>query len=106
MHFSKTRSPDSTYLKLAAGAPLEDLLLWLCAYEDLFTRRCAATGTLLAADAASQHFFPPLLRPFGLRRPQLIEAARRGGGGVRQAFHPHAAPLTVLQPQEAMVAES
>ncbi len=83
-----------------AGAPLEDLLLWLATYDDLFSRRCAATGTLLAADAASQHFFPPLVRPFGLSRAHLVAAARHGrsSGGARVAYHPHAAPAAVLQP--------
>lgn len=90
----------------AAGAPLEDLLLWLATYDDLFTRPCAATATLLAADAASLHCFPPLIRPFGLTRQQLVDAAQCigsdgacRGGGARSAYHPHAAPLAVLYPE-------
>lgn len=93
--------------RCTAGAPLEDLLLWLATYDDPFTRRCAASGTLLAADAASLHCFPPLVRPFGLTRQQLVAAARDsgsagsagGGGGARSAYHPHAAPLAVLHPE-------
>ncbi len=68
---------------------------WLAEYDDLFTRRCAATGTLLAADAASGHFFPPLLRRFdaSMTRADLVAAAR---GGPRAAYHPHAAPVRLL----------
>ena len=70
---------------------LSSLRRWLVSYDDLFSRPCTATGALLAADAASGHFFPPLLRPYGpaLQRPALIAGAQ---GGPRAAYHPHAAP--------------
>jgi Mediator complex subunit 27 len=76
----------------AGNAALESLLLWLSTYSDLFTRPCDATGVLLAADTATQHLVPPVLRPFRLSRPALIAAAR--DAAARSAYHPFAAPLT------------
>ena len=45
------------------GAVLEDMLLWLTSYRDVFTRPCCMTGKLLAMDP-SQHPMPPLFRQF------------------------------------------
>jgi mediator of RNA polymerase II transcription subunit 27 len=43
---------------------LEDLLLWLCSYQDLFTRPCEATGKLLAWDPSTHYPIPPTFRPY------------------------------------------
>ena len=45
------------------GAVLEDMLLWLTSYRDVFTRPCCMTGKLLAMEAY-QHPMPPLFRQF------------------------------------------
>ncbi|KAK9797811.1 hypothetical protein WJX73_010399 [Symbiochloris irregularis] len=71
---------------------LMDLLLWLTTYRDVFSRRCAATGSLLAPEPASQHMLPPLIRPFRCSRAQLLQRARTGS----PAFHVHTAPPDAL----------
>lgn len=43
---------------------LEDMLLWLSSYRDLFTRSCSASGLLLALEAPSHLPLPPVFRPF------------------------------------------
>ena len=43
---------------------LEDLLLWLASYRDLFSRPCCVSGRLMALEAASQVPLPPVFRPF------------------------------------------
>eukprot|EP00873_Tetraselmis_striata_P020416 jgi/Tetstr1/440680/TSEL_028989.t1 len=78
-----------------AGAhALEDLLLWLCTYTDLFSRKCCATDCLLAADLTSQLLLPPLLRPYKLSPAELRDAAAYPHR--RRAYHLHAAPYTLL----------
>lgn len=47
-----------------ASAALEDLLLWLATYRDLFSKKCAATGRLMAWDPSVQYPVPPVFRPF------------------------------------------
>jgi hypothetical protein len=46
------------------GAALEDLLLWLLSYRDLFSKRCAGTGRLTAWDPSVQFPVPPIFRPY------------------------------------------
>lgn len=46
------------------GVALEDLLLWLASYRDLFSRPCAISGKVLALEPASMHPLPPVFRPF------------------------------------------
>ena len=48
----------------ASSVALEDLLLWLVTYRDLFTKKCAATGKLMAWDPSVQYPVPPVFRPF------------------------------------------
>lgn len=46
------------------GAALEDLLLWVSAYRDVYTRPCACTGQLMALEPPMQLPLPPVFRPF------------------------------------------
>ncbi|KAK9831461.1 hypothetical protein WJX81_007721 [Elliptochloris bilobata] len=79
----------------AAQIALEDLLLWLSSYRDLFTRPCVATGRLLAADPALQLLLPPLVRPFRhVPRSRLLAAAR--APETLPAFHLRAVPAGTL----------
>lgn len=73
---------------------LEDLLLWMSTYTDLFSNKCCITGTLLAADLTSQALLPPLLRPYKLSPEELREAAKYPN--KRRAYHLHVAPYTML----------
>ncbi len=46
------------------AAALEELLLWLTTCRDLFSKRCAATGRLMAWDPSVQYPVPPIFRAF------------------------------------------
>lgn len=48
----------------AGAVALEEVLLWLASYRDLFARPCLATGKLMAMEPSSQNPLPPLFRPF------------------------------------------
>ena len=71
--------------KVGADA-LEDLLLWLLSYRNLFTQPCTIDGQLLANEPSSQNPVPPLFRPFRCDIGGWVgewEGCRyRGGAGV------------------------
>lgn len=46
------------------AAALEDLLLWLLGCRDVFSKRCVATGRLMAWDPSVQYPVPPIFRIF------------------------------------------
>ena len=48
----------------AGESALENLLLWLLTYQNLFTQPCAISGQLLALEAAHHNPVPPLFRNF------------------------------------------
>ena len=73
---------------------LEDLLLWLGTLTDLYSHPCSASGTLLAADVASQLLLPPLVRPYKLSHEQLQSAV--ADPSKRAVYHLHAAPLAIV----------
>lgn len=62
--------------------------------QDLFSRTCEVSKTLLATEPVIGGLLPPLLRPYRQLRPALLSAARPGGN--RRAYHMHAAPLEEL----------
>ncbi|KAL6762313.1 hypothetical protein V8C86DRAFT_3130892 [Haematococcus lacustris] len=91
----------------AAGAPgtasagavaLEDLLLWLSSYRDVWSRPCSASGYLMALEQNSQLPLPPLFRPFMLSRRQLLQQA--ADVSLVRAYHMHTAPVEELGWQE------
>ncbi|GIL47642.1 hypothetical protein Vafri_4408 [Volvox africanus] len=49
---------------LPGAAALEDILLWLLSCRDVFSKRCAATGRLMAWDPSVQYPIPPIFRVF------------------------------------------
>ncbi|KAG2445963.1 hypothetical protein HXX76_000566 [Chlamydomonas incerta] len=77
-----------------SGSALEDLLLWLLGCRDLFSKRCAATGRLMAWDPSVQFPVPPIFRPFKLPREELrlraLDLSRVA------AYHMHVAPVEQL----------
>ncbi|KAG2452527.1 hypothetical protein HYH02_002765 [Chlamydomonas schloesseri] len=77
-----------------SGSALEDLLLWLLGCRDLFSKRCAATGRLMAWDPSVQFPVPPIFRPFKLPREELrlraLDLSRVA------AYHMHVAPIDQL----------
>jgi hypothetical protein len=76
----------------AAGAEaIEDLLLWLCSYTDLFTAPCSVTGCLLASDLSTQLLLPPLVRPFKVKRTKLRQMA--ADPSAREPCHLHITPF-------------
>jgi len=92
--FSSPQEAPQAFLSESCVAACEDLLLWLGTFTDLFSRPCSITGTLLAADVASQLMLPPLVRPFKVSHEQLLAAA--ADPSKRTAFHLHAAPLDIV----------
>ncbi|KXZ56003.1 hypothetical protein GPECTOR_2g1555 [Gonium pectorale] len=86
------------------GAALEELLLWLLTCRDLFSKRCAATGRLLAWDPSVQYPVPPIFRAFKLPRAELrlraVELPRVA------AYHMHVAPLEELGWEEDVQAQA
>ncbi|PNH07864.1 hypothetical protein TSOC_005647 [Tetrabaena socialis] len=78
----------------AGGAALEDCLLWLLSCRDLFSKRCAATGRLMAWDPSVQYPVPPVFRAFMRPREELrlraIDLSRVA------AYHMHVAPVGEL----------
>ncbi|BDA43182.1 probable mediator of RNA polymerase II transcription subunit 27 at C-terminar half [Coccomyxa sp. Obi] len=78
----------ATAASLASSSALEDLLLYLSTYRDLFTRPCSSTGKLLALDPVSNQLLPPIVRPFKRTRQALLAIAQ--GAETCQAFHVHA----------------
>ncbi|KAJ9527805.1 hypothetical protein QJQ45_000370 [Haematococcus lacustris] len=95
--------PDSLPAAAAAGAPgtasagavaLEDLLLWLSSYRDVWSRPCSASGYLMALEQNSQLPLPPLFRPFMLSRRQLLQQA--ADVSLVRAYHMHTAPVEEL----------
>lgn len=48
----------------AEGLALECLLLWLAAYDDLFSRPCDVSGKVVAWAPASNVPLPPVVRPY------------------------------------------
>eukprot|EP00191_Tetraselmis_sp_GSL018_P009963 CAMPEP_0177617044 /NCGR_PEP_ID=MMETSP0419_2-20121207/24603_1 /TAXON_ID=582737 /ORGANISM="Tetraselmis sp., Strain GSL018" /LENGTH=398 /DNA_ID=CAMNT_0019115391 /DNA_START=105 /DNA_END=1299 /DNA_ORIENTATION=- len=79
----------------AGEAALEDLLLWLATYSDLFSKPCQVTGCVLAADLSSQVMLPPLLRPYKLSNAKLREAA--ADPSKREAYHLHVASYSAIR---------
>ncbi|EIE22212.1 hypothetical protein COCSUDRAFT_33454 [Coccomyxa subellipsoidea C-169] len=77
---------------LASSIALEDLLLYLSTYRNLFTRPCSATGKLLALDAVTNQLLPPIVRPF--KRSRSVLLAMANGSEPCQAFHPHVEAAT------------
>ncbi|MEW5299460.1 MAG: hypothetical protein WDW36_002475 [Sanguina aurantia] len=80
------QSPDA--------AALEDLLLWLATYQQLFSSRCAETGQLLANDPAFSCLLPPIFREFKLPREQLRRLALQPS--LVPCWHMHVAPAHML----------
>lgn len=78
----------------ASACALEDLLLWLTTYRDLFSKACAATGLLLAPEPATQQLLPPVLRPFRMSRAELQACAAIGSGPP--VYHIQDAPADML----------
>mmetsp|Transcript_21006 Transcript_21006/g.46060 ORF Transcript_21006/g.46060 Transcript_21006/m.46060 type:complete len:374 (-) Transcript_21006:249-1370(-) len=85
----------------AEAAALEDLLLWIAGYRDLFTRPCCMTGTLLAWDPSTHFPLPPIFRPFNLSRRQLLQAA--SDPSHIRAYHMHIVPDELLRWSEGEV---
>eukprot|EP00884_Botryococcus_braunii_P014625 jgi/Botrbrau1/23163/Bobra.0041s0014.1 len=73
---------------------LENLLLWLSTFRDLFTRRCSLTDTLLAAEPATRLLLPPLMRTYKLSHRRLLENARREKPW--NAYHISVAPFPLF----------
>ncbi|GFR44882.1 hypothetical protein Agub_g6226 [Astrephomene gubernaculifera] len=86
------------------AAALEDLLLWLVGCRDLFSKRCAATGRLLACDPSAQFPVPPIFRPFKLPRQELRLRALEPGRSP--AYHMHVAPLGELGWEEDVAGQA
>ncbi|GLC43841.1 hypothetical protein PLESTB_000914100 [Pleodorina starrii] len=86
------------------AAALEDLLLWLLSCRDLFTKRCAATGRLMAWDPSVQYPVPPIFRAFKLPREELrlraVDLSRVA------AYHMHVTPVEQLGWAEDVPAEA
>ncbi|GAX78126.1 hypothetical protein CEUSTIGMA_g5568.t1 [Chlamydomonas eustigma] len=90
--------PGLTYVNdelSMTGAILEDMILWLSTYRDLFTRSCNMTGKLLSNDPTTQYLMPPLFRPFLVSRRQLRLMA--ADMNKIEAYHMHAAPEQLLK---------
>lgn len=86
------QQPAGEQQQQRAAAALECLLLWLTTYRDLFRKPCAATGKVLALDAASQALLPPVFRPFQLSLEQLQQQAAPAAACPWRAFHLQAVP--------------
>ncbi|KAK9915139.1 hypothetical protein WJX75_005241 [Coccomyxa subellipsoidea] len=85
-HSHKDFDPSAVDL-IASSSALEDFLLFLCTYRDLFTRPCSATGKFLALDPVSNQLLPPIVRPFKRSKSELLAAAKNAE--PCQAFHLH-----------------
>ncbi|GIL70106.1 hypothetical protein Vretimale_3376 [Volvox reticuliferus] len=89
---------------LPGAAALEDMLLWLLSCRDVFSKRCAATGRLMAWDPSVQYPVPPIFRVFKLPREELrlraLDLSRAA------AYHMHVAPIEQLGWAEDVPAEA
>ncbi|GLI58983.1 hypothetical protein VaNZ11_000804 [Volvox africanus] len=89
---------------LPGAAALEDMLLWLLSCRDVFSKRCAATGRLMAWDPSVQYPVPPIFRVFKLPREELrlraLDISRAA------AYHMHVAPIEQLGWAEDVPAEA
>lgn len=63
-HARYTGQPDPDSKPPAVLYALECLLWWLACYDDLFSRRCAVSGSLIAWEPATAIPLPPVLRPY------------------------------------------
>eukprot|EP00798_Chlamydomonas_sp_ICE-L_P019993 gene19993-26706_t len=57
-------APGELPTSKAESVVLEDLMLWLSSYRDIFTRPCCMSGKLLAWDPTNQFPLPPVFRPY------------------------------------------
>ncbi|EFJ50718.1 hypothetical protein VOLCADRAFT_88526, partial [Volvox carteri f. nagariensis] len=97
------------------AAALEDFLLWLLSCRDVFSKRCAATGRLMAWDPSVQYPVPPIFRVFNpclvgaLSTPRLPrEELRLRAVDLSRvpAYHMHVAPVEQLGWAEDVPAEA
>ncbi|KAF5828303.1 hypothetical protein DUNSADRAFT_17839 [Dunaliella salina] len=70
----------------AGAEALEDLLLWLLSYRNLFTQPSVVDGQLLVNEPMSLNPVPPLFRPYKVPRETLRVQATQGS---QSAMHIH-----------------
>ena len=62
--------------------------------RNLLSKKCGASGTALAVDTITQHFMPPILRPYRVGIDELQLAA--SPAAIGNAFHMQSAPAHAL----------